>query len=1245
MRAPFTVKSLSRQSSKRNGVTILVFGVVFLVLGICGIGYWKHVSTQALHLQERNFRALTVTGRALGQMVAGYGTIFKSIIQGEPPCKKACGESDRKNAYEQAVLALGTFKNVNVAPAVHEDDGFSVTFVNQSIQLTCVNQDRTAEKAKWRITAVITIGTIMRQLVTEDIFPDLLLTDRMGKVLYHHQSTRDASGFAFKDVSILLRSLHGSEAKPGGADQSGSGKTNDLVPTLPLFSEASIVGISHAVFAQAADLPADRGAVQTLILVGLVPAGQFYAESRAIPLNSLLLLAGALLGIFFLLPYIKLRTTAPTERLTPVFVAVLIMFSVLGTAVLTFGLADFVTYRNLEQYLDRQLEAISKTIQEQFDADVRRGLQQLAIFDGLCKDEKACLERLEDDHSSHLAKHLCIRMNEEGASRDFMFVRTESDRCSEEAGENLVGSVLYSAVKTMFWVGATGELKVMWSREPNPWKYVNIRERQYVRRILEDETLVDEHGGKKFWIQPIYSLTTGGNSAVLSTKSKLSSEGQNHHGVVVAALEVKLPSVTDVGVPPGLGFAVIDQDGKVLFHSDSRRNLRENLFEETDGEGRLRQAVFARTASTFDGRYWGKDRHFHIAPLFRQTDVSKSPDFHWSLVTYWDMDILRGVNLRALYSSGALFFIYAVSVFGVGMVAWRIDVRLKDGAARWIWPRSGDLNHYHMVVGLLMMSLIAVGFWYWRPPSYLDMLLWALLPALAAAAVVWSVFHHEAHPTNKHALNISAHERDRLSYMLVLMLTLLTFVVLPSLVIFRVAMDVEWRLLAKFTLVDLNRDREIQAKGVREFYRPTLFSGTKEAGEVDQAFVTELLGYNQVYADFPFKGCGPASEDCSFASPQMAQRGDERLIRWLYHVIDRPSLVQSGRETDIFLEPSEQWRESAVGTMWFEDRLPGSRSPISLSAIPPPVPQWLYSLLIFGGVVPLVALLAKKVYVLAVSVCALGGLFWFGLIDETLAVLAVSAVLFGAWYVLPMFAAQRIALLGFAYPSLKSKAVNHVQEIVEVLNLDAPVSWPVGLVEVFRNELSSVHDVVCRIGIPWSGELTQSCKEVLKLEVKEDLDMAKRRIVREMTEALTRYYVKIWETCTRSQRRALFDLCRDGFLNSRNPDIQPLMKNGLIVLNLGLGPMNESFRRFIIKTGWEEGLNVDSIQENAGTPFQMWKPIGLGLLLAMVFLALTQEQYRTITLAFVGVLPGLLGAFSQALTALKKERGDPASSA
>ncbi|HET9131071.1 MAG TPA: hypothetical protein VFO86_09000, partial [Terriglobia bacterium] len=133
--------------------------------------------------------------------------------------------------------------------------------------------------------------------------------------------------------------------------------------------------------------------------------------------------------------------------------------------------------------------------------------------------------------------------------------------------------------------------------------------------------------------------------------------------------------------------------------------------------------------------------------------------------------------------------------------------------------------------------------------------------------------------------------------------------------------------------------------------------------------------------------------------------------------------------------------------------------------------------------------------------------------------------------------------------------------------------------------------------------------------------------------------------CTESQRRSLFNLARDGFLHTKNPDIGFLLETGLIVADLNLRPMNESFRRFILRTGVKERLDEDIAQDQASAWFQVWRPIGVGLVLLMVFLVLTQEQYRAITLAFLGALPALLGAFSQALTSSKKEKVDPALSA
>ncbi|MGQ0556884.1 MAG: hypothetical protein ACT4PN_13165 [Nitrospiraceae bacterium] len=1228
-------------------MTILVLGVVLLVLGVCGIWYWKYVESKTLLIQERNFRALTVTSHALREMVTNYESVFKSVIEGKPPCtKRPCPEEERHKFYEEALLALPAFEELQAGNAVrafdevkvtkeqYEDEGYAVKFIydsgKSSIKLTYVHQDRAKPiQTRWKVAAVMNIGPIMRQLVTEDIFSDVLLTDRIGRVLYHHQSTRDPSGFEFEDVSSLLHRVNGSEPKESGNEKGGVGRNENLISTLPLFNEAPIGGVAHAIFAQATDLPADRGAAQTVILVGIVPAGQFHAESRAIALNVLLVMVGFTLVLFFVLPYVKLRTNAPTERVTPISVAVLVVSSILGVAVLTFGLADFETYHNLEQHLDKQLEKVSEEIRSRFVKDVQRGLNQLKKIDQACPDGK-CWNRPNVAGAPHCAQHLSIaKAKEGGTDKEFSFNPIDVSGCSEGNDTTTATEVIYRDVISMLWIELnTGDLTALQSRESAPWKHVNLKDRQYVRRILEDETLIRERDGEKFWIEPIFSRTTGENTAVFSINSRRST-GQ----LIVAALEVKLPSVTSSAVPPGMGFAVIDQEGKVLFHSDARRNLRENFFEEADRDGRLRQAVFAHVLDQFDGRYWGKDRHFHIAPLFAQNSepIIESPDVHWSLVTYWDIDMLRDLNLRALYSSGALFLIYALIALSIAIPVWWISSRANEATYRWVWPQSGHLQSYQIAMWLLVASLTAVGIWYLRPHPAPEMLFWSLLPALAAAGVILSTYHTKPDPAGHSRTDASARPSYRLSYALVVTLALLVFVVVPALAIFRVAFDVEWRLLAKFALYDLERDRELQAKKVRLSFPSTLFGDSDKKGEVRVAFLKTFSDQTVVYDDFPFERCRQESQNCREVSTNVVQRDYERLIQWF---IERPRLDTSRNETDTFLKEPQFLTgrklqfESGSETLRLGDRF---------HAVPSPIPEWLYSLLILGGFLPLAVLRVKKAYAFAAVMGALAVFLLFGLVREVLVVLWVSALLYGTYHAWPTFAARRVLLLDYPYPPTNSSVPEKWHEISGMIEAaKPPVGWSAGLWGIFVKEMSALPNPQCLIDQQTFHE------KILKQDSKDDFGIEKEQIIREILERLTQYYLQIWKKSTGSQRRSLFNLARDGFLHARNPDIEPLLESGVVVADLKLRPMNESFRRFIIKRGLEEHLDEDIAQARTSPWFQVWRPIGVGVVLVMVFLVLTQEQYRTITLAFLGVLPGLLGAFSQALAAPKKEKPETA---
>ena len=56
-------------------------------------------------------------------------------------------------------------------------------------------------------------------------------------------------------------------------------------------------------------------------------------------------------------------------------------------------------------------------------------------------------------------------------------------------------------------------------------------------------------------------------------------------------LSIPMRPLLEPVLPPGFEFAVIDQDGQVHFHSDTQRNVHENLLVETDQNRRLQSLV------------------------------------------------------------------------------------------------------------------------------------------------------------------------------------------------------------------------------------------------------------------------------------------------------------------------------------------------------------------------------------------------------------------------------------------------------------------------------------------------------------------------------------------------------------------------------------------------------------------------------------------------------------------------------
>src|SRR5262249_3246372 len=205
--------------------------------------------------------------------------------------------------------------------------------------------------------------------------------------------------------------------------------------------------------------------------------------------------------------------------------------------------------------------------------------------------------------------------------------------------------------------------------------------------------------GPSFWLEPVMSWTTGESIATFSVlippdKAPLTAaqatparaapaepaSGVRSNPSWVFALDVDLPSLRNVVLPPGYGFAVIDEKGSVLFHSEVA-HLREDFLLECDNNPRLQAAVYGKASEAFNGRYLGSDHRFYV------TQLAKAGGPPWSLVVFRDKQLLRTLNVEALSVALILYGWLFLSLVPLFLIFW---TRRTD----WLWPGPKSGNYY-----------------------------------------------------------------------------------------------------------------------------------------------------------------------------------------------------------------------------------------------------------------------------------------------------------------------------------------------------------------------------------------------------------------------------------------------------------------------------------------------------------------------------------------------------------------------
>ena len=197
----------------------------------------------------------------------------------------------------------------------------------------------------------------------------------------------------------------------------------------------------------------------------------------------------------------------------------------------------------------------------------------------------------------------------------------------------------------------------------------------------------DQHSDG-FIVDTSASITTGEFFAALSIESALKpdTEGSSPQADCNAE-EAKRFAAAMTGQPvsfhypilaPGIGFAVTDQVGHVLFHSDERRAVFENLFDDEGLVDRLRAALAARTDAKFHAHYQTRPHQVYVRSL---------DDIPWAIVVFADDEILRTLHIELLAQTAILITLYLLLAL-LGTLAYV----LVHGRAPplWVWPRREE---------------------------------------------------------------------------------------------------------------------------------------------------------------------------------------------------------------------------------------------------------------------------------------------------------------------------------------------------------------------------------------------------------------------------------------------------------------------------------------------------------------------------------------------------------------------------
>lgn len=631
--------------------------LALVVLGILGAAYWSNVQDRERYLQSRNFRLLSDLASQVSNLIDNRARILRDTV-GEPRVQAAGpwqwhdqatrlmrppGPSGAESDLAHAVIISP--KEGTAPPTAPElrEYRLAVTSDNSALQVTWVPPTASDAPLAMRLPIAAALSGAFRAKLGLGAFDTLVLAAPNGQVVY--ALGRRASEMQAMSLSAIL-------PVPAGKAAADPARLAETISEQPV----AIAGVAYRMFAQPCcrsegiDIGVGPPQPTGFIVVGLTDGDAMRVASLAI--SPVLVLAGVALVMAALVgwPFLKCALMGAQQRITRRDVVSLGASSLFGLSLATVLLLTVAAYARLSADVVGQLQGLAREIHRQLEGEVQRAANQSRAMTDALRGESCVSEAAVAQARTRRGQtaNPCYAITDAWSRNPTLPAVTNG--YPEYTGFSLADSDGFQRVKAA-------------PTQANQ-RQVLVVERDYFQQSVT---------GLGLWragacpdgcfLESHWSWISGKPQVVLARATGI-------EALPVATLAIPMRSVIEPVLPPGFEFAIVDQDGKVQFHSDTQRNVHENLLLETDRNARLQSLLMSRGEGALNTSYWGRPYRAYVKPTVIPG---------WSIVTLHDKQQTRPLVLE--WTAAALSML---AIYVAGWIAVMLLVLWRGGA--WLWP-------------------------------------------------------------------------------------------------------------------------------------------------------------------------------------------------------------------------------------------------------------------------------------------------------------------------------------------------------------------------------------------------------------------------------------------------------------------------------------------------------------------------------------------------------------------------------